>query len=599
MKLFFYFLIFLMPCVWRASAADLQAEGQQYQWYYYANAIKVTYTNPSASPITVSYTNGGSEWWTGHPSYTGGTVVLGRGSDGVGLTIPAGGSLVRYFGLQIGSSSGYNSGPTWLDLNPVFNVPLTVNGVAKTVPITFSLRTRWFAMGASITPAQFDVGNIPLAEAPPVGTIKLDSDAASAGPALVRFLGTDTGITILPGMQTIYTTSTPSAVPDGSVIEIIRDGVTLLSQAITKEPSGSFDYTLILTAPPPVGKINVTVMPEIQQELTLWVAGIQVDAFTPLGGTEPATWNSVIDPASTFPDGALVVVRTTVNGEQVDVGQGVVTYAVNGAWEVNITAKGARPSEPGPGEVLAELDLTAYDVSGLLIYAKIDGALTLIDNIAAGSPVEGVRRICSYRVNNEDGHLSGKTIEFVASGVVDGKLVNEMSLASVLVPQGQLVSTDPEVWDRSAKVGASAVVGTPGPSPKPDNPFDPENPSEAQERIDDYNTMRKAIEDALKGGHAQAPTSDAASQSRGTAAGTAIGALSKAGAGLANLFQKPPVGAITGTSALSITLPQLGTIVWDPADWNPWPGIIRAIALAALLWHYLIVNTKLLRDSQV
>jgi len=85
----------------------------------------------------------------------------------------------------------------------------------------------------------------------------------------------------------------------------------------------------------------------------------------------------------------------------------------------------------------------------------------------------------------------------------------------------------------------------------------------------------------------------------GKASGKALGSLIDIGRKSGQGAIVPNSWTLTGTSTLSITLPVIGTHVWDPADYSPLTGILRSVALVGLVWQYFRINSQILRDSSV
>jgi hypothetical protein len=148
--------------------------------------------------------------------------------------------------------------------------------------------------------------------------------------------------------------------------------------------------------------------------------------------------------------------------------------------------------------------------------------------------------------------------------------------------------------------GVSANDYDPATPPPPD--ATPEEIAKHAAKKDDYESGNKAIRDALNddGGVQTAPLPD---DSAGKALGGAIGkaAVGAFGAGADSgnaMGSGMPVGGTYGTqSTLTITLPVVGSVTIDAADFGNTAAICRTILLMGLCWQYYKVGMQILRDS--
>lgn len=593
-----------------SRGVDVIAEGNNYQWYTYTLGT-ITYHNYSASPVSVTFPPlAGNANSVGFPDATTGPGFIGVGAQHTNSTqvIAAGGTLTRTVSMNIGSNTGYSSGATYgegyvPDQTVDVSFPYVIGGVTHSYTRSITVRTRFRALGTVSVGLPLTWDGVTVGAPPPAGKITVIAEAANVGAAVVK-VGTDEmPVTLAAGSNVVHETTTPDDMPDGAPVEVLQFGAVVGSGTIAKDPFGNFDLTITLSAPAGQGKIHITHTPELTGEVSIWIGTEQVDAYTI--SSPGMTWDFTVEPFTQYPDGAQVTLKKTVNGDHMVLGSGTIVYGSGpaGGWVVNIGASGKSDVTAEENEVVARLDLTAYNAENLQISVRIDGGeLIPVDMLATADAMHGTRKEVIFRQDNSLGNLSGKTIEWVVSGTIDGVPVNQQSIASATIPAGRVISTDPIVMDNSAMVESSAMVGSQSNNPPPENPFDPEDPDNTPENLTQYKVMRQAVQDAMNSG-SNTPTpglpSMRAAEQAGTAAGKAVSAAMKSAAGIGSSAPGPGVGTWTGTNALTVTLPVLGSMTWDPADYGVMPNILRTIALVGLLWQYFRVCTAILRSANV
>ncbi len=578
-----------------------------YQGFPAGHGLKVRVHNPTgASSMTLTSQN--------NPTFPSGYRVSWGFADSTNRVVPAGGFVDFPVGGGV-SATTLNGTYTWGHGNLPLCQLRQVGGAGTIYTCTVIAKnyTITQAPGSAVTVggSNLIVAELYVSPPPPSAKITINADAAAAG-ARTWQIGnaTPSNVTLVQGANVVLQNSTPANYADGAVVTVKQSGSTIGTGTIAKDSNGNFNLQIAATGIPTQGKLTISWPAEFNGKALVIKETGQPDTNIPAGTVSPYVSDYL--PASLVANGTVYKVYQATNLA----GSGTVVYGTNGSWAVNIVLQGKGDSPPGPKEALFTLDLAAYNGQPVSLTLLVDGVAYSVATIL-GDPVKGVRTVQSYRLDNTAGNLSGKSYSWQITGTVGEDVYSNSTIAGGITPQ-KTVGGDPPVENVSFRVDNSGIISgdVPNPSTNPYNPdappvhdpgATPEEIAQAEKRVeekrDDYEATNKAVGDALN----QSTVSDAKMPNSGqgmegaklgaTAAGEAKGITDGAGSS-AGEAQKP-VGDWTGTSDLTVSLSGLGTFTLSAGDYGSAPGVIRAIALMALLWMYYKFCISIFRGSMV
>jgi len=607
-------------------AAVRKATAQQVDFhtdnYGFDNLTKFGYftatlSNPGSSSVTVAQSQ--SFPATGQMTVSG----YGNGAHQVrvwsssfsSITIPAGGTVIRSFNLSGGNDVGQLVN-TWSNVQTFTGtVRLEVNGVAVQKAITafpFRIKAVGTTVSDYVSPAgPYDLGTIYLSSPAPLAKITVNADGAAAGTRQFQ-IGTasETDVTLIAGANVLLNSALPSAFADGALVTVKQSGTVIGSGNIVKDTFGNFDLAITATGIPTAGVLTVTWPSLFNGQAAVLKQTSQPDTNITLSG---ASYTANFLPASVVPQGTVFSVLVNA----VVVGVGTVVYNPQGSWAVNIQLQGQTDLNPGINEALFVLDLAAYNGAPLVLVLVVDGVEYSVKNVV-GDVNTGVRTVESYRLPNPTGALNGKQYAWKITGTDGTNIYQGVTIATGITPSVHQLDVGNVAASYSFRVDNSATINGNLPNPQAENTYDPTAPpvhdpgatpeevaaetKRVESKRDEYEAVNKAINDALNNStKANASLPGVGQGVEGgklgatavkTATTTVDGAISAAGQGAGK-----SVGGWSGTSALQISLAGLGTIELDPGNYGIAPGIIRAVALMALLWVYYKFCMSIFRNS--
>jgi len=592
MKRFAALLLFFLLAGWATAQNPVVSapSGASYTPLPVNGFVRV-YNPTGASAISVTPQN--------NPNFPGGSPYLSGGfPDNQWRTAQPGSFVDVPFSLAVVSMPG-GAGPYTYSYGALTGGMLRTG--SNTYPaVTIIPRTININVGTA-SGGGWMVGEVYLTPPPALAKITVVADGAAAGARHYRIAGgASIPITLATGSNVILNSNTPGNYTNGATVEVLQAGQVIGSGTITKDQFGNFDMTITATGIPTAGTLTITWPAVMAGAAGTYQVGEETPQSFNLTG---ASFVQTYAPASLVPNASLITVRVAGKTR----GTGTVVYNAQNSWSVNIVLKGEEDLKPGNNEALFVLDLASYNTAPVVLVLVVNGQSYSIRNVE-GDATKGVRTTESLRLSNQDGSLNGVPYQWKITGRDGSNIFDNVTIAAGITPSIISYDVGNGAASKSFRVDNSATInaGEPPDAP-PENSYDPTAPAvhdpgatpeqiEAEARRveakkDNYESVNKAISDALN--KSTVPTASLPGTGEGQEGGkTATAAFGKASETVgdvgtaAGLGAGKGVGTFTGTSALSVGLAGLGTITFDPDNYGAAPGIVRTVALMALLWLY-------------
>lgn len=598
----------------KGQGGDYTLAGPQYMPTF-LGGFYINVVNPTGSAVTVTYPGTGQkiqtiQTWPGR--------VTQPYSSAGSFVVPANSAYQFQMAINFtgGTAPGNWTGGPYVGITDQWAVNFTVSGVSRPWTATKSATYHARSGAVSLTPVPVVLGDFYAVDPPPSGRVTVAFDSLAAGVVSHGFSGSLASGTFAAGSHVLFTTALPATISNGAVYEVKKYGVLIGSGTVVKDGFGNFDLAFNAVGLPPAGILNVLGSVELIGSGSVKIEG-ETDQVMEFTEADAVDFTRTYTDGTEVADGSAVTVYIDRAAgapsnlpPQIPVGRGRIVHNPDHSWTCNIYCRPGG-ADAGPGEVKFELDISSYCPGALNIVLLIDGVPFQADHtLVGGNQVTGQTTKVTAILPNETGALNDKTYEWQISGTVDGAPVAGKAVAAGRTPPETFTLVgdigDPQ---RSFVMSDAATVGTARPSSDvAENDYDPEEPpppgetpEEAEKREqkkDDYESTRKAVEDALNasGKDTTAPPSGEAGATAGRAVGDSISGASRFG-DLAKESKQQGVVNWAGANTLNISLPGLGTLELDASNYGSGATVLRVLGLMALLFFYWKFSLAVARDS--
>lgn len=545
-------------------------------------------------PVLAGWPGGGTGPRAG-PRYSVGPLAAGAsGSTVVGLTVyepPTWGSTVTGAGTL---STSWTARATF------------AGGVVRNYTVPFSMSVTLdgqYGVGGSMTPSTFTLPTLTVSNLAPTSSVGI---VGFPGPP--TFLDVSgpgwSGSLLSNGSTPVWHTGMITAsTPDGSVFNVATpSGAPVGSGTVVYNGSGYFELLITCSAPAVTGTVDVVGSPETAGAAVVTLPGGETANITiPSSG---AVTVLVEDPEAVVDGGEVTVTR---NGQVV--GKATIHKDAYGSFaESVVTAGEGDAAADDPNDGVFELDVVSYADGSTDYFVEIDGVKYTPEGggTVVGDPVNGTRAKLKVKIPNSAGGVDESQYTWKATGQFDDKAVRDYTVVVGKTPDVPNVVPNVEVPGtvivNGFHQGDVIVNGVPSGGQTPVTPPgsyvpDPEEIDYAKMRA----SVRDGVSDALKvagnglGGSAKLSTVQGeAGRSAGALGAKSLGQIGEAFSGLS----APGVTSFsTASPTFTVTLPVLGSVVLDSSVYGIWPGILRQMTLALVVWLSIVASFGIVKSG--